>query len=154
MSALPVSEQSDLLAVARRWAAAPASWPVPLRFDPASRWYARLAADDEHEVWALSWLPGQGTDLHDHGGSSGAFLVATGVLTEGTVSGGRLRPHLLAAGSGRRFGPRHVHVVTNRHATPAVSVHVYRPALRRMTRYHLTGGRLAVAEVAEAGVAW
>lgn len=146
--------QPDLLAVARSWAAEPARWPVPPRFDPVSRWYARLDHTADHEVWALSWLPGQGTDLHDHGGSSGAFLVLAGVLTEETVSGGRLRPHHLAAGAGRRFGPRHVHVVTNRGDEPAVSVHVYRPALRRMTRYLLADGRLRAAEVAEAGVAW
>ncbi|RKN48626.1 cysteine dioxygenase [Micromonospora endolithica] len=145
--------EPDLLAVARRHTD-PASWPVPLCFDPAQRWYARLGADADHEVWALSWLPGQGTDLHDHGGSSGAFLVLAGALTEETVSGGRLRPHRLAAGTGRRFGARHVHVVTNRDAAPAVSVHVYRPALRRMTRYLLADGRLRAAEVAEAGTAW
>ncbi|MFF3852519.1 cysteine dioxygenase [Micromonospora sp. NPDC002575] len=146
--------EPDLLAVAARYAADPAGWPVPLRFDPEQRWYARLAVADDHEVWALSWLPGQGTDLHDHGGSSGAFLVVDGVLTEETVSGGRLRPHRLAAGAGRRFGARHVHVVTNRDDQPAVSVHVYRPALTRMTRYRLVDGLLRVAEVAEAGVAW
>ncbi|MFI7644523.1 cysteine dioxygenase [Micromonospora sp. NPDC049460] len=146
--------QPDPLAIAGAWAADPAGWPVPLRFDPASRWYARLDRTADHEVWALSWLPGQGTDLHDHGGSGGAFLVVAGALTEETVSGGRLRPHYLAAGSGRRFGPRHVHQVTNRGGEPAVSVHVYRPALRRMTRYLLADGRLRAAEVAEAGVAW
>jgi hypothetical protein len=102
----------------------------------------------------LSWLPGQGTDLHDHGGSSGAFLVVAGALTEETVSGGLLRPHRLAAGAARRFGARHVHLVTNRADRPAVSVHVYRPALRRMIRYRLADGLLRVAEVAEAGVAW
>ncbi|TYC22338.1 cysteine dioxygenase family protein [Micromonospora sp. MP36] len=143
----------DLLAVAARWAD-PTGWPVPPHFDPAQRWYARLAADAAYEVWALSWLPGQGTDLHDHGGSAGAFLVLAGTLTEETVSGGRLRPHRLAAGTGRRFGVRHVHVVTNRGDRPAVSVHVYRPALRRMTRYRLVAGQLLAAEVAEAGGAW
>jgi hypothetical protein len=144
---------TDLLAVAGRYAD-PAGWPVPLRFDPEHRWYARLAVGDDHEVWGLSWLPGQGTDLHDHGGSSGAFLVVAGALTEETVSGGLLRPHRLAAGAARRFGARHVHLVTNRADRPAVSVHVYRPALRRMTRYRLADGLLRVAEVAEAGVAW
>ncbi|MEV4492832.1 cysteine dioxygenase family protein [Micromonospora coxensis] len=144
---------TDLLAVAAGYAD-PATWPVPLRFDPTTRWYARLAATDEHEVWALSWLPGQGTDLHDHGGSRGAFLVVAGELTEWTVSGARMRPHLLATGAGRRFGARHVHEVANCGDEPAVSVHVYRPALRRMTRYRIVDGRLRVAEVAEAGVAW
>ncbi|MGK5740766.1 cysteine dioxygenase [Micromonospora sp. URMC 103] len=146
--------EPDLLALAAPWAADPAGWPAPLRFDPVTRWYARLATGVDHEVWALSWLPGQGTDLHDHGGSAGAFLVVAGILTEETVSGARLRPRRLPAGSGRRFGARHVHLVANRDDAPAVSVHVYRPALRRMTRYHLGGGRLRVADVAEAGVAW
>ncbi|MEK8105123.1 hypothetical protein NKG94_07705 [Micromonospora sp. M12] len=31
--------------------------------------------------------------------------VVSGALTEETVSAGRLRPRLLSAGSGRRFGP-------------------------------------------------
>ncbi|MFY1702536.1 cysteine dioxygenase [Micromonospora sp. WMMA1923] len=144
----------DLLATARRYADAPHTWPTPVCFDPVQRWYQRLAVAADHEVWALSWLPGQGTDLHDHGGSAGAFLVVSGVLTEETVSRGALRPQQLVAGTGRRFGPRHVHQVTNRGDQPAVSVHVYRPALRRMTRYLLAEGRLRVAEVAEAGVAW
>ncbi|MFJ8578169.1 cysteine dioxygenase [Micromonospora sp. NPDC093277] len=147
------TDPSDLLAVAARWAD-PAGWPVRLRFDPTERWYARLAAGDGPEVWALSWLPGQGTDLHDHGGSSGAFRVVVGTLTEETVRDGRLRPHRLDAGAGRRFGARHVHVVTNRGDRPAVSVHVYRPALRHMTRYRLVAGQLVVADVARAGVAW
>ncbi|MEH0843840.1 cysteine dioxygenase family protein [Micromonospora sp. CPCC 205711] len=144
---------TDLLAVAERYAD-PTTWTVPLRFDRATRWYARLAVAVDHEVWALSWLPGQGTDLHDHGGSSGAFLVVAGELTEETVSAGRLRPHRLAVRAARRFGPRHVHVVTNRGDQPAVSVHVYRPALRRMTHYRLVDGHLRVAEVARAGAAW
>ncbi|SCL28666.1 cysteine dioxygenase [Micromonospora inyonensis] len=142
--------EPDLLAVARRIAVP----SLPVRFDPERRWYTRLASGPDHEVWLLTWLPGQGTDLHDHGGSAGAFLVVSGALTEEVVAGGRLRPHLLAAGAGRRFGPRHVHRVTNRDDRPAVSLHVYRPALHRMTRYHLTDGRLRVAEVALAGVAW
>ncbi|MET8308851.1 cysteine dioxygenase family protein [Micromonospora sp. NPDC005173] len=145
--------EPDLLTVAARWVDQ-AYWPVPLCFDPDERWYARLASGADHEVWALSWLPGQGTDLHDHGGSAGAFRVVAGALTEETVASGRLHPRLLAAGTGRRFGPRHVHVVTNRGTEPAVSVHVYRPALVRMTRYHLLDGRLRVAEVAEAGRSW
>jgi GNAT superfamily N-acetyltransferase len=145
---------TDALAVARRHAADPAAWPVPVQFDPVDRWYRRIAATADHEVWLLSWLPGQGTDLHDHGGASGGFVVVSGALTEETIVGGRLRPAVLGAGSGRRFGAHYVHRVSNRGDQPAVSLHVYRPTLRRMTRYELDGGQLRVVEVAEAGVAW
>ncbi|SES82853.1 hypothetical protein [Geodermatophilus poikilotrophus] len=30
------------------------------------------------QVWLLPWLPGQGTGLHDHGGSAGASAVVRG----------------------------------------------------------------------------
>ncbi|MFI6763146.1 cysteine dioxygenase [Micromonospora sp. NPDC050417] len=145
---------ADPLTIARRYAVDPASWPVAPRFDPVERWYARLAGNEEHEVWLLTWLPGQSTDLHDHGGSAGAFTVASGALTEEVVVGGELRPTILRTGSGRQFGPRHIHRVSNTGNVPAVSIHVYLPALSRMTRYELDGGNLRVAEVAEAGVAW
>ncbi|GAB3146008.1 hypothetical protein GCM10027290_26910 [Micromonospora sonneratiae] len=149
-----LSGNADLLAVARHWATHPETWPVSARFDPVDRWYARLAASVEHEVWLLTWLPGQGTDLHDHGGSSGAFVVVAGTLTEETVSGGRLRPARLDIGGGRRFGANYVHRVSNRGDRAATSVHVYRPKLTRMTNYHLVDGTLRAVEVAEAGVAW
>ncbi|MEV0397402.1 cysteine dioxygenase [Polymorphospora rubra] len=146
--------RGDLHAVARRYAADPDSWPVRPHFDPVDRWYSRLAVADDHEVWLLTWLPGQHTDLHDHGGSSGAFVVVSGTLTEEVVAGGRLRPASLRTGTGRRFGAHHVHRVANRDDEPAVSLHVYGPALRTMTRYRLDGGRLRVAEVETAGVSW
>jgi hypothetical protein len=149
-----MSTRTDLHALARHYAADPDGWPVAPRFNPAERWYHRLAGYDDHEVWLLTWLPGQHTDLHDHGGSAGAFLVAGGTLVEETVVGGQLRPRVLDVGAGRRFGAHHVHRVANRSDQPAVSVHVYRPALRRMTSYRLDSGKLRVVEVAEAGVAW
>lgn len=144
----------DLLASARRWASEPARWPVQPQFDPVDRWYARMFDAPDHEVWLLAWLPGQETDLHDHGGSAGAFVVVSGTLTEQAVSGGRLTDLALPTGSGRRFGAHHVHRVANLGGTPAVSVHVYGPALRTMTRYRLDGGRLRVADVERAGVSW
>ncbi|MFC0529468.1 cysteine dioxygenase [Phytohabitans kaempferiae] len=163
---------SDLLAAARRWAADPAAWPIQPQYDPDERWYARIAETAEHEVWLLTWLPGQETDWHDHGGSAGAFTVVSGALVERTVittprkrsaalhvsagapGGGRVRYMDLPAGSGRRFGTHHVHGVANRGEVPAISIHVYAPALRSMTRYRLVDGKLRVAEIERAGVSW
>jgi len=145
---------SDLLAAARRWASDPDSWPIQPQYDPTERWYARLAETPEHEAWLLTWLPGQETDWHDHGGSAGAFTVVSGALVERTVSGGRVHHTDLPAGAGRRFGAHHVHSVANRGTVPAISIHVYAPALRSMTRYRLLDGKLRVAEIERAGVSW
>ena len=66
---------TDLAGLARRYVAA--DWPFAPRFDPTQRWYQRLATADDHEAWVLTWLPGQGTDLHDHGGGGASFPDAT-----------------------------------------------------------------------------
>src|ERR1700710_1877415 len=90
-----VDVRLEHLAIAARYAAEPEQWPVAPRFNPVDRWYHRLAAADDHEVWLLTWLPGQGTDLHDHGGSAGAFHVLSGSPGGGTVipgSAARLTP--------------------------------------------------------------
>ena len=148
---------ADELAIARRFAANPEGWPFAPRFNPHQRWYQRLATEPDSEVWVLSWLPGQGTDLHDHGGSAGAFVVISGTLTESTVGddrrGGspRLAHGRYNAGQGRLFGRHHIHQITNAGTEPAVSLHVYRPALREMTRYQIAGGQLVVTAVDEAG---
>jgi hypothetical protein len=122
--------------------------------DPAL--HAELAGA---QVWLLSWLPGQGTDLHDHGTSAGAFAVARGTLTERVVAA-RSREVVhqsttdLAAGRVRSFGGHHVHQVTNSLAEPAVSVHVYAPALRWMNTYRVERGALVRIGTERAGVDW
>jgi predicted metal-dependent enzyme (double-stranded beta helix superfamily) len=156
---IAVDARLDHLAIATRYAAAEEHWPVAPRFNPVDRWYHRLAVTDDHEVWLLTWLPGQGTDLHDHGGSSGAFLVFGGSLIEETVAvdpGGapRITARELGEGAGRRFGPRHIHRVTNRSTRPATSIHVYGPALSTMTRYRIGQQSLEVLAVEAAGAQW
>jgi predicted metal-dependent enzyme (double-stranded beta helix superfamily) len=157
MPVTAVDIRPDHLAIARHHAAED-RWPVTPRFDPGGRWYHRLAVHDDHEVWLLTWLPGQGTDLHDHGGSAGAFQVHAGTLTEDTVwvtgEVPRITARELGPGAGRRFGSRHIHRITNRSTRPAVSVHVYGPALTTMTRYRIGPGGLSVVTVERAGVQW
>src|ERR1700723_4458802 len=78
----------QLADVVRRLAANPAEWLSRVRLNPAGRWYERIHLNDSHEVWVISWLPGQATGFHDHGGSAGAFAVVWGALTERRGAGG------------------------------------------------------------------
>jgi mannose-6-phosphate isomerase-like protein (cupin superfamily) len=158
MTSTATRARVDLLAAARDHAARPDKWRDLVRFDRHRRWYARVSRDSDTEVWLLSWLPGQGTDLHDHGGSAGAFVVVDGTLTEDTAmrtpAGLTVTETTVSTGQGRRFGPRYVHRITNSGATPAVSIHAYGPALTAMNRYRLAAGGLQIVAVERAGVSW
>ena len=148
-------------------------WAPLVEYGDTSRWTSLIAPAVAAEVldpalhadlagaqiWLLSWLPGQGTDLHDHGTSAGAFAVARGTLTERVVAGGsREAVHQsttdLVAGRVRWFGEHYVHQVTNTVAEPAVSVHVYAPALRWMNTYRVEGGALVRIGTERVGVDW
>ncbi|MGI5271573.1 cysteine dioxygenase [Nonomuraea sp. CA-218870] len=139
----------DLGERARALAADLDTWVRRVRLDTQERWYERLHHDDDHEVWLISWLPGQTTGFHDHGDSRGAFSVALGTLREHDVTAERE----LAPGEVREFGPGYVHEVRNTSGAPAVSVHVYSPPLSVMTRYDLTGSGL-VKRVEETAEQW
>ena len=133
-------------------AARPEAWSRLVRFDAGRRWYQRLELADDHEVWLLSWLPGQATGLHDHGDAVGAFAVAQGQVRERTVrAGGCQVRHLdVAQGGVRAFGSEHVHEVVNAFAGPAVTVHTYSPPLTAMRRFELTeSGLVQTATEAE-----
>jgi predicted metal-dependent enzyme (double-stranded beta helix superfamily) len=149
----------QLAAEVRRLTASPAEWVARVRLDPEGRWYEQIHMGDAYELWLISWLPGQSTGFHDHGGANGAFGVVWGQLDEYQVSGGALPAGLPAtaslaglpattvrpvtAGTVRSFGPRHVHDVRNAETgSVAVSVHAYSPPLSAMTRYDLTPGGL------------
>lgn len=62
------------------------------------RWYTRIHGDEELDIWLISWVPGQPTELHDHGGSLGALTVLSGSLNEYRWDGRRLRRRRLDAG--------------------------------------------------------
>jgi predicted metal-dependent enzyme (double-stranded beta helix superfamily) len=147
--------QARLREIVREVAAQRAGWRSLVRYDPAHRWYQLLQRRDDHEVWLLSWLPGQYTGFHDHGRAAGAFAVAEGRLAERGARHGRPRRRSveLTAGAARSFGPWYIHEVRNSSAAPAVSVHAYSPPLTGMQRFGLVAGRL-VAGAAETGAQW
>ena len=115
--------------IAREYAAARERWAHLLRYDPDERYTALVHRTPGQEVWLMSWLPGQGTDLHDHGAAGGAFTIVSGVLTEHVHHRGVT--HEVTVGQSRVFGPGYVHQVHNAGPDPAVSIHVYR-AVRTM----------------------
>lgn len=130
-------------------------------FTPHSRWARRVVAATDHEVWLLAWLPGQGTELHDHGGhdrpAPAAFAVARGRLSEYTVVAGpfpSLRRRDLAAGQAGEVSRRTVHALRNTGDEPAVSVHVYAPRLTEMRRYLCDETGMWLASIKRAGDDW
>jgi predicted metal-dependent enzyme (double-stranded beta helix superfamily) len=156
----PLHSPRTLAAIVQRLAADTETWRPLLHFDPERRWYTRLQIGDGWEAWLLTWLPGQGTDLHDHGGSAGAFTALEGSLRELTPAptGGnpvRMAGRTLRSPQIRAFGPSHIHQVVNEGDTPAASLHVYGPALNIMNRYELDSERGPVIAVTErAGQDW
>ncbi|MET9430145.1 cysteine dioxygenase family protein [Streptomyces sp. NPDC003036] len=125
------STVAEFAGLARSIAADRAQWEPLVRYDATTRWYHRLRTGPGYEVWLLSWVPGQGTGLHDHGGSSGVLTVLAGELTERTerAEGGARR---LPQGAQRIFAPGYAHDVVNDSLEPAVSLHVYYPGLTEM----------------------
>jgi quercetin dioxygenase-like cupin family protein len=119
---------ADFVGLARSVAADRAGWAPLVRYDATTRWYHRLRTGPGYEVWLLSWVPGQGTGLHDHGRSSGLLTVLEGALTERTGRGARV----LAPGVQRVFAPGYAHEVLNDTLEPAVSLHLYHPGLTDM----------------------
>ena len=109
-------------------------WLEKVRLRSDRRWYQRLYEGLDYDIWVLSWLPGQSTGFHDHGASSGAFVVATGTLEEHRPGE---RPRLVQAGEPRAFGADYAHDVRNDSRAPAISIHAYSPPLSEMNRYEL-----------------
>ena len=60
----------------------------------------------------------------------------------------------LSAGTLRQFGTKHVHRVTNNDLVPAVSLHVYAPALVEMNQYRPAGDLLQLSESQLVGLNW
>ena len=123
--------------------AASDGWLDRVRLSANGRWYERLYHGQDYDIWVISWLPGQSTGFHDHGGSSGAFIVTTGTLEEHR-SGEPTR--VIQSGKPRVFGPDYAHDVRNASVAPAISIHAYSPPLDEMNEYVLDGSHLVLRE--------
>ena len=119
------------------------AWIARVRLNAERRWYERLYQGPDYDIWVISWLPGQSTGFHDHGESSGAFVVATGILEEHRPGEQTLVIH---PGKSRAFGPDYAHDVRNVSLAPAISIHAYSPPLSEMNEYELDGSRLIPRE--------
>lgn len=126
-------------AIARAIAGCPGEWLHLVRMDPVTRWHVRLRSADDHDVWLESWLPGQATGWHDHGGSAGALAVARGELEErvAVLGGVMTQVRRVPEGAARPLRRRQVHDLANVSFAPAVSVHVYSPPLGATRGYEI-----------------
>lgn len=130
----------ELVSVAAAVVARPDLWDGLVPAERHSRWHALLHRSANYDVWLLAWDPGHQTDWHDHGGSSGCFSVVRGRLSEQyrRPRSGLVGARTVRAGAAVSFGSAHVHNVSHGGGLPALSVHVYSPALTSMTYYRPT----------------
>lgn len=153
LQGLPIPEgrlsEPELESVARFVAARPDLFQDLVVDDHERRWWLVLHRRDNVEVLVQSWEREQSSDWHDHGGSSGAFVVIGGSLVEQSraADGVSLVSRRLAAGQVAAFGPGHVHDVRYESGEPAVSIHTYSPPLSGLTFYERTPYGFAAREV-------
>ncbi|HEY5245090.1 MAG TPA: cysteine dioxygenase family protein [Acidimicrobiales bacterium] len=125
-----------LLDLAKEHASATGAWAEQDTASLTERSYELVSLTDDVEVWVIHWPAGGSLQLHDHGGSSGAFWVVGGTLEERYLTDDRSLAHRrIGAASGAGFGARYVHDVRNGGTAPATSVHAYSPPMPGMTFY-------------------
>jgi predicted metal-dependent enzyme (double-stranded beta helix superfamily) len=122
----------------------PELWRQHVRHDPGQRVFHRLVADAHVTVWLVCWMPGHDTGFHDHDGAAGAVAVLQGEVTEQRLAlGSDPVPRLYGPGSVLTFDGADIHRVQHHGDAPAVTIHAYSPALRRMGVYEVSAdGRL------------
>ncbi|MEY2401937.1 MAG: hypothetical protein QOJ08_2048 [Ilumatobacteraceae bacterium] len=134
-----------LSAIAAGLAAVTVPWELAHGEVPTERRFQRVLATPAYEAWVICWPGGESLDLHDHGGSAGAFSVVSGQLDEATMEADATVVRTVGPGETVSFGSSRVHAVVNRGSLVSTSVHVYSPPLSSMMYYrHDNEGRLVV----------
>ncbi len=137
-AARPVSRSGDddgdglLTAIATGLASVALPWELATGEQPAERQFQLLIATDVYDAWLVHWPVGTGLDLHDHGGSAGAFAVVAGDLDEDVVRDGTTVTTRVGPGASVVFGQGHVHAVVNRSSRRRDQ----RPRLLAATDFH------------------
>ena len=138
---------AELVDLVRSVARRPEVWtphlpPPSAAGEAAPRHWARLPAPPHVDLWLLTWLPDQATDLHDHGAAAAAFTVVQGEVEEVRERYGPAGPglgrHRLRTGDTRWMAPGVRHDVRHAGVGPAASLHAYSPRLTRMTFWEPT----------------
>ncbi len=144
----PRFSPAELRQITLDYAADPDTWGPLLRYTDDEHWSIRVYADDDVDIWLITWLQAQSTSLHDHGDSAGAFTVVRGRLCEYQATGDRLE---VRADSSRSFGVGYIHDVYNPYDEAAASVHAYSPPLTSMSYYETSaqGLRLVGTQLTE-----
>jgi quercetin dioxygenase-like cupin family protein len=128
----------ELADIVRVLAGGAAVWCRDLPSHPTRRTSFRLLATEECDVWLLRWPPGTGVTPHDHGGSSGAFTVVSGELTEVRWDAALPYERFVSPGQVVSIEAGVVHDVLARGTSPALSIHAYSPPLSSMGFYDVT----------------
>jgi uncharacterized RmlC-like cupin family protein len=111
------------------------------------RSWAKICATPMFEAWVISWPPGGSIEFHDHGGSSAAVQVISGILEETRILRLRhgscsMRTSFLRPGGASEIPSGCIHDIVNSSDVAATSIHVYSPRLCSMTYYRLDDGAL------------
>jgi uncharacterized NAD(P)/FAD-binding protein YdhS len=102
---------------------------------------ATVVLRDQYELLVMTWLNGQSSVPHDHGGSICAMLTVRGQAVEGTYSvapDGYVDPeyeNVFVAGQVTAGEDAAVHTVSNPGNEVLVTVHIYSPPLRDFMRF-------------------
>jgi Cysteine dioxygenase type I len=136
---------SKLLAIAKELACGARNWPGVR--NPDRRVWELIDSSQDFEAWVIGWPPGGAIELHDHGESGGAVVVAQGELVEMVITEDGKEPRamtntVLPESASVTFDRSHIHEIVNLGPGPAISVHVYAPRLTAMTYYDFRDGIL------------
>lgn len=112
-----------------------------IQTSPSNYHRATVVLRDQYEMLVMTWLPGQSSVPHDHGGSVCAMLTVSGKAVEGSYSIAAdgyvdleyetvFRPGEVTAGQDAA-----VHTISNGGADTMVTVHIYTPPLRDFRRF-------------------